>query len=64
VGSSDLPAKDRFSKETPRKSDVEFCSLLIERGKWIPEEDPQLLEHDIKLTAGWIRQIMKGALDE
>ena len=28
------------------------------------QEDPKLLEHDIKLAPEWIRQIMKGALDE
>ncbi len=32
--------------------------------KLLKEEDPQLLRHDIKLAPEWIRQIMKGALDE
>lgn len=32
--------------------------------KSLKEEDPQLLRHDIKLAPEWIRQIMKGALDE
>jgi len=30
----------------------------------LKEEDPKLLQHDIKLAPEWIRQIMKGALDE
>lgn len=32
--------------------------------KLLKEEDLQLLEHDIKLAPEWIKQIMKGALDE
>lgn len=32
--------------------------------KLLKEEDPQALKHDIKLAPEWIRQIMKGALDE
>ena len=32
--------------------------------KLLKEEDLQALKHDIKLAPEWIRQIMKGALDE
>lgn len=30
----------------------------------LDDEDPQMLKHDMKLAPEWIRQIMKGALDE
>lgn len=32
--------------------------------KLLREEDQQILKHDIKLAPEWIRQIMKGAIDE
>lgn len=35
IGSSDLPAKERFSREAIEKAAVEFRNLQTERGEWI-----------------------------
>jgi hypothetical protein len=32
--------------------------------KLLKKEDPQMLKHDMKLAPEWIRQIMKGAINE
>ena len=37
IGSSDLPASQRFSKEAIAKAKQEFQKLTIERGEWIPD---------------------------
>ena len=39
IGSSDLPAKQRFSKEAISKAAKEFQKLSIERGEWLSESD-------------------------
>ena len=37
IGSSDLPASQRFSKEAIAKVKHEFQKLTIDRGEWIPD---------------------------
>lgn len=37
---------------------------LVKIKSLLKQADPKLLKHDIKLAPEWIRQIMKGALDE
>jgi len=37
IGTSDLPAKEKFSKESITKARAEFKKLSVERGEWIPE---------------------------
>jgi hypothetical protein len=39
IGTSDLPVKQRFSKEAITKAAVEFKKLSIDRGEWIMEGD-------------------------
>jgi hypothetical protein len=39
IGTSDLPAKERFSKEAILKASKEFQKLSIERGEWISDWD-------------------------
>jgi hypothetical protein len=39
IGTSDLPAKEKFSKEAIMKANVEFKKLSIERGEWVPEHE-------------------------
>jgi hypothetical protein len=39
IGTSDLPAKEKFSKEALAKASSEFRKLAIERGEWIPEHE-------------------------
>ncbi len=36
VGTSDMPAAERFSKEAVAKAAKEFQKLAIERGEWLP----------------------------
>ena len=37
---------------------------LTQIKKLLKKEDPQMLKHDMKLAPEWIRQIMKGAINE
>lgn len=39
IGSSELPAKQKFSKEAIAKAAKEFEKLSIERGEWLVESD-------------------------
>ena len=39
IGSSELPAKQKFSKEAIAKAAKEFQKLSIERGEWLVESD-------------------------
>ena len=39
IGTSDLPAKEKFSKEAIAKAAKEFRKLSIERGEWISSHD-------------------------
>lgn len=39
IGTSDLPAKEKFSKEAIAKAAKEYRKLSIERGEWIPSGD-------------------------
>ena len=39
IGTSDLPAKERFSKEAILKACKEFQKLSIERGEWVSDWD-------------------------
>lgn len=39
IGTSELPLKQRFSKEAIKKAAAEFKKLSIERGEWIKESD-------------------------
>ena len=39
VGTSDLPLKERFSKEALAKAAKEFQNLSIERGEWVKDYD-------------------------
>ena len=39
IGSSELPAKQKFSKEAIAKAAKEFQKLSIERGEWLSESD-------------------------
>jgi Ca2+-binding EF-hand superfamily protein len=41
VGTTDLPASQKFSKESIAKAAKEFRKLSIERGQWIPGHDIQ-----------------------
>ncbi len=46
VGTSDLPAKQKFSKEAISKVAKEFRKLSIERGEWIPNgEIHKIIKH-------------------
>lgn len=49
LGTSDLPAKEKFSKEAIAKSAKEFRNLSIERGEWLTSYDiNKVIKH-----AGW-----------
>ena len=37
IGTSDLPTKEKFSKEAITRARAEFNKLSVERGEWIPE---------------------------
>jgi hypothetical protein len=37
IGTSDLPAKERFSKEALARAAKEFKKLSIERGEWLTD---------------------------
>jgi hypothetical protein len=39
IGTSDLPDKQKFSKEAIKKANAEFKKLSIERGEWIGESE-------------------------
>lgn len=39
LGTSDLPAKERFSKEAIAKATKEYRKLSIERGEWLTSHD-------------------------
>lgn len=39
IGLSELPAKQKFSKEAITKAAKEFQKLTIERGEWLSESD-------------------------
>lgn len=39
IGTVDLPANERFSKEAISKAAKEFQKLSIERGEWIPDNE-------------------------
>jgi len=41
VGTSDLPVKQKFSRDAISKAAKEFRKLSIERGEWIPNSDVQ-----------------------
>jgi len=49
VGTTDLPVKQKFSKEAISKAAKEFRQLSIERGEWIPRDDI----HKIIKHASW-----------
>lgn len=39
IGTYDLPANEKFSKEAISKAAKEFQKLTIERGEWIPDDE-------------------------
>ncbi|MFC1734374.1 hypothetical protein ACFL6I_29060 [candidate division KSB1 bacterium] len=39
VGTSDMPASEKFSKEAISKAAKEYRKLAIERGQWLPDHD-------------------------
>jgi len=46
VGTTDLPVKQKFSKEAILKAAKEFRQLSIERGEWIPNDEIQkIIKH-------------------
>jgi hypothetical protein len=57
IGTSELPAKDRFSKEAILKAGKEFQKLSIERGEWVKDHDIQKYIKNTHHRAGtFIRQ--------
>jgi Ca2+-binding EF-hand superfamily protein len=46
VGTTELPVKQKFSKEAISKAAKEFRKLSIERGKWIPSDEiSKIIKH-------------------
>lgn len=46
VGTTDLPVKQKFSKEAISRASKEFRKLSIERGAWIPSHDiDKIIKH-------------------
>ena len=46
VGTTDLPVRQKFSKEAIAKAAKEFRKLSIERGEWIPSHDiDKIIKH-------------------
>jgi len=41
VGTSELPARQKFSKEANAKAAKEFQKMAIERGEWVPSNEIQ-----------------------
>lgn len=39
IGTSDLPAKERFSKEALARAAKDFKKLSIERGEWLTDSN-------------------------
>src|SRR6478736_487570 len=57
IGTSDLPVKERFSKEAIIKAGKEFQKLRIERGEWVKDHDIHKYLKNAHYRAGtFIRQ--------
>jgi len=49
IGTSELPAREKFSKEAISRAAKEFQKMAIERGEWVPVDEIQkVIKH-----AGW-----------